>query len=92
MDPAPRWLIIMPLFLFSLLLSGCTQIDPTTSFSNTYQGYPCDGRCDQFKAGFETAAARQFTQDKACSSLPQDQEIGCLSYLHEYRIANNDKI
>ena len=80
--------LIIPI-LFAFLLSGCTPINTAINFTQTFEGYPCDGKCDQFQSGFETAKARQFTQNNECQSLSEDEKIGCLSYMHEYRLANN---
>ncbi len=74
---------------FSLFAAGCSPAKISQSPQQTYQGYPCDVRCDAFQAGFDTAKQQQFTADSQCSELNKTQHIGCLSYLHEYHLEHD---
>lgn len=92
MNPARALLIIfVPLAAIALIL-GRPSANTQTSFSETFQGYPCNGHCAQFRVGFETAESRQFTQKADCNLLSIDSRLGCLSYIHEYTVTHYDKI
>jgi len=74
---------------FSLLTAGCGPAKISQSSAQTYQGYPCDVRCGDFQTGFDTAKQRQFTTDAQCDELNKTHKIGCLSYMHEYRLEHD---
>jgi hypothetical protein len=89
MKTVQRSLFLIIPVVSAFLLSGCTAVNTAINFTENFEGYPCDGKCDQFQSGFETAMTRQYTQNDDCQSLSEDEKIGCLSYMHEYRLANN---
>lgn len=71
------------------LFAGCTPVNTSISFTQTFEGYPCDGHCDQFRSGFELAKQQQYTSSNQCQTLDSNVRLGCLSYLHEYQLQAN---
>lgn len=73
----------------SMFLSGCTPKTENLAFAENFQGYPCNGHCDQFRSGFETAETQQYTRNTDCQTMSESTKLGCLSYIHEYQVENN---
>lgn len=73
-----------------LAFTGCTSKTPPQNL-NIYQGYPCGNHCDAFKKGYDEAESKQLVHESGCESIEQSLKIGCLSYIHEYRIVHSDK-
>jgi hypothetical protein len=70
----------------TLALAGCGRSTESQAFTNTYQGYPCNGHCEAFQKGYELAQAKQYATPGYCDQLTSANRTGCLSYVHEYQI------
>lgn len=79
--------LLLLLIVFSLGLSGCTKA-PTISADTMFMGYPCGDRCAQFRAGFELARDRKYTKEDQCQTIAEENQLGCLSFIHEYKVEN----
>ena len=78
--------LLISLFLASLTLASCTVSVKTISTNEIFEGYPCLDNCSGFKTGFESARDQKFTEEVKCRELPQTNRLGCLSYMHEFRL------
>lgn len=89
MTPARIFVLLSFILASALLLSGCTPVNTGVNFTHTFQGYPCNNHCDQFRAGFEFGQQQGYTSPAQCRSLHPNLQLGCLSYLHEYQLQTN---
>jgi hypothetical protein len=75
--------------LSAVIFAGCQAVVGPVVVEKTFKGYPCNGTCTQFEQGFNIAQEKDFTSDSQCDTIQKPLRLGCLTYLHEYRLENN---
>lgn len=89
MKPAQLKTPLIIILFSALLFAGCQAAVGPFVVEKTFKGYPCNGTCDQFEQGFMVAQKQAFTTDSQCETVQKPLRLGCLTYLHEYRLEHN---
>ena len=79
----------LSLVFASLFLSACTSTQLKITQNELFQGYPCLDNCVNFQSGYESARDQYFVRDSQCYNLPKTNQLGCLSYMHEYHLLHD---
>lgn len=83
---------VIVLLLSAFLFGGCASTPPEISSTQLFQGYPCQDNCKDFAAGFETARNQKFTKNEQCDSVSSSLHLGCLTYIHEYKLEHEQPL
>lgn len=70
----------------AFLAAGCQTNSTNQSALGVYQGYPCQDNCPSFIQGWKLAQTQSYTQETQCETIDPALRLGCLSYLREYRL------